>query len=294
MKTVIDAVNELEGEWVDGRSYVYHSSNTNSMYRGEFDYTYQMHSGRGWDLVCTNEEFLATVAECETNFGKCILYAEYKTEYARKEKVIIMLDELHKLIDEPANELDMGIDWSKAPEGATHYAPETEYDVDCWVWVDGNEHKFVCVGGYTLGDKIAWNNDGPFNGVLIPRPVQSSIFTQEMADNGVLPSVGMECIAVYGKSEAKVTVAHINNKKQFACIDDNGDYFIHYPKEDIDESFKPLTPPITLIDGECYSYDYFGPKKGFYNKSINRLVSLQGSSNPCAVKSIQPLTVEVK
>ena len=110
------------------------------------------------------------------------------------------------------------------------------------------------------------------------------------------PGVGMECIAVYGKSEAKVTVAHINNKKQFACIDDNGDYFIHYPKEDIDESFKPLTPPITLIDGKAYQFDVNGHKgvNGIYRKYNNSFYNYLGDSEALDCINIQPLTVEVK
>ena len=142
-------------------------------------------------------------------------------------------------------ELDMDI-WKNAPEAATHYAPETEYDVDCWVWVDGNEHKFVCVGDDTLDDKRVWYNDGPFNGVLIPRPVQSSIFTQEMADDGVLPSVGMECRL------GELLVVYILGKtKNFELTGQLAFEVIGGDDERINEvgtslgNFKPLTPPKT-------------------------------------------------
>ena len=86
MKTVIDAVNEFKGEWY-----------------GSEDKVYICDTG----VITDYDQFNDLASQMETNFGECIPYAEYKTEYARKEKVIIMLDELHKLIDEPVKELDV-------------------------------------------------------------------------------------------------------------------------------------------------------------------------------------------
>ena len=262
MKKVIDAVNELKGEWVDGRSYVYHSSNTNSMYRGKFDYTYQMHSGRGWDLVCTAEEFIATVAECETNFGECdpINVSHYKLA----DKVL-----LDKELDvmEGINKGDLIRIKGKIYKLRDHFATTS------------SRHQELIDSGF-----------------LEQEPQPTPIFTQEMADNDVLPSVGMECIAAYCKSEVKVTIAHINSKKQFACIDDNGDYLIHYPKEGIGESFKPLTPPITLIDGKAYQFEARGNVfHGIYEKRIGSFNVMTGQFfNTISCTNIQPLTVEVK
>jgi hypothetical protein len=127
-----------------------------------------------------------------------------------------------------------------------------------------------------------------------------TVYTQEMADNGVLPSVGMECLAVYvgviGGSEDKVTIAHINNKGQFACIDDNGDYLIQYVAEDDTESFKPLTPPVELIDGKAYQFESRGNVfHGIYEKKYTSFNVMAGQLfNDISCTNIQPLTVEDK
>ena len=125
------------------------------------------------------------------------------------------------------------------------------------------------------------------------RITKSPIFTQEMADDGVSPSVGMECLINFPDIDNawyKYTIDFMGKHTFIASCEDVSERFGHVD----DVYFKPLTPPITLIDGECYSYNYFGPKKSFYNKEINRLVSLQGSCSPLGATNIQPLTVEVK
>jgi len=106
MKKLIDAVNEFEGD-MGCYNYIFVGTNKNKLNRGVSQLTLSTINNDSWWELCGRHEFLATVAECEANFGECITYAEYKTEYARKEKVIIMLDELHKLIDDPVKELDV-------------------------------------------------------------------------------------------------------------------------------------------------------------------------------------------
>jgi hypothetical protein len=132
----------------------------------------------------------------------------------------------------------------------------------------------INVSHYKLTDKV----------LLTKEPTLT--YTQEMTDNGELPSVGMGCIAFDGKSETKVTVAHINNKNQFACRDDNGDYFIHCP-EDIDESFKPLTPPKTDKEKAIELYILQQPPL-----TVNEAELIKNAFS--AGVSFQSLTVEVK
>jgi hypothetical protein len=61
MKTVIDMVNELQGEW--------HKSK---------DQLYACDKG----VITNYDNFMLAVAECETNFGKCEQsYSDYKSEY---------------------------------------------------------------------------------------------------------------------------------------------------------------------------------------------------------------------
>jgi hypothetical protein len=193
-----------------------------------------------------------------------------------------------KTVIDKVNELDVDIDWSKAPD-------------DCVGAVESNDPYAT----YPFGMFV--KKHGGFNGyqycheqeaypcmeafTFISRPQPTPIYTQEMADNGVLPSVGvMVDLIIF---ENLTSLGHIEFKNEvgflFRYKENNLCDFIEFSS---DVAFKPLTPPITLIDGDCYSYNYFGPKKGFYNKAINRLVSLQGSSDPLGVTNIQPLTVE--
>lgn len=76
------------------------------------------------------------------------------------------------------------IDWSKAPEGATHYMPETESSHAVWVMVSGNTR----LAWLASGDS-SWEIDRSLEEdreYLIPRPAQQW--------NGEgLPPVGTEC-----------------------------------------------------------------------------------------------------
>tara|TARA_R110001632_G_scaffold70626_1_gene164463 strand:- start:1970 stop:2683 length:714 start_codon:yes stop_codon:yes gene_type:complete len=187
-----------------------------------------------WELICSCEEFLATVAECETNFGKCIRYAEYKAEYERKEQLTIMLDELHKLADEP-----------------------------------------------------------------------TPAYTQEMADNGVLPSVGMEFICGDEMANDERTVEFKGVKVKVIGVSAMGkDKVITFCHESLGVGcgiffsswVKPITPPITLIDGECYQFNSpsGGLFKGYYIPVKGLFVAHKGSFDAHLCTNIQPLTVEVK
>ena len=210
MKTVIDAVNEFKGEWY-----------------GSEDKVYICDTG----VITDYDQFNDLVSQMETNFGKCIPYAEYKTEYAHKEKVIIMLDELHKLIDEPQ-----------------------------------------------------------------PTP----IFTKEMADNGVLPSVGMECLVLNTNCSnpkyIKALIKYVGDLVIYAYVE-NGERCDNVKTL----KFKPVTPHIELIDGKAYQFDFegdinsFDSAIGIYDKTStgamwvkNKVMLVSQCTN------IQPLTVEVK
>ena len=118
------------------------------------------------------------------------------------------------------------------------------------------------------------------------KPQPTPIFTQEMADNGVLPSVGME-VMIDGEKRAILMGA-----------DKDGDYITMskgvYQFDSIGY-IKPLNPPITLIDGEAYQFEVNGQIiKGCYNKFNTLLYSAHKEYLPNLCTNIQPLTVEVK
>ena len=121
-------------------------------------------------------------------------------------------------------------------------------------------------------------------------------YTQDMADNGELPSVGMECMVL------NTNCAHPKYIK--GLIKYVGDLVIYAYVENGERcdnvktlKFKPLTPPMTLIDGECYQGVHKGNGKlykGVYVKSTDEIFHCKCSNPASFYTNIQPLTVEVK
>ena len=121
-------------------------------------------------------------------------------------------------------------------------------------------------------------------------------FTQAMADAGQLPSTGMKCmykerggvnwcnciiIAIHG---VKIWLENLDKKST--------------PLNNISTlEFRPLTPPITLIDGQAYQFDNRENKEhcGIYNKGREIFSVQQGQwFDVISVANIKPLTVDVK
>ena len=130
------------------------------------------------------------------------------------------------------------------------------------------------------------------------KPVTVPTFTQAMADAGELPSVGMECLAkrtfesddlwrpcfIIGKDRAGSYLV-------FECGDileqthiDNGVY-----------SFKPLTPPIELIDGKAYQFTCHSGDEvvGIYSTVHISFDNYGRKFYESNIANIQPLTLEV-
>ena len=87
----------------------------------------------------------------------------------------------------------MDIDWSKAPEGATHYVKAND-NAGLSEFVKYEESGKHGMGYYGF-DNEWWSTDvesceGYYE--LTPKPQPKPVFTQAMADNGELPQVGME------------------------------------------------------------------------------------------------------
>lgn len=146
------------------------------------------------------------------------------------------------------------IDWSKAPEGATHYGYDSDYYVSGWYKVDGDTQKFK--NSDTMPDR--WGNilvNRPTD-QLIPRPQLKPVYTKEMSDNGELPSVGMECMVICGND--------LNSTWHECVVDFIGKFKAVVTTQQISEKlidlefdkFKPLTSPIELINNEPYEFDY--------------------------------------
>ena len=85
-------------------------------------------------------------------------------------------------------------------------------------------------------------------------------YTQAMADNGELPVVGMGClISLEGMPFTKGVIEYINGNGFLFRYTENGlnDFY------DTDDRivFKPITPPIELIEMELYLFDVGNKKK---------------------------------
>ena len=142
------------------------------------------------------------------------------------------------------------IDWSKAPEGATHYAVRLGSYMEGWYKVKERGYYFIPVSEETELWNGSDNNGSPSERInLIPKPELT--YTQAMCDAGELPSVGMECNFKKRGAVEKGTVTAIT--KRFIIFTDTfGDEHVRK----IDEcTIEPLTPPIELIDGKAYQFD---------------------------------------
>ena len=279
---IMDAVSKLEGEWRivnqdnDEQLALYQTS-----YNPEFpnDKKGDIHRGfTGFNedkylQICTREEFLATVAECENDFGMC----------GRGEWVNYVNASKELLTKDLGEELAMDIDWSKAPEGATH----------CWKRT-GSFYKFSKHDTDFVWHNCEWQqcaDIGCFKGELTEKPQPAPTFTQEMADNGVLPSVGMECQT----STGILTIKYVG-QKVVVSEDSEGMEFMTSIKSAL-HSFKPLTQPIPLINGAAYQFYVEETANIFHaiwSKERQQMCTEHSYFDKRFCEGIQPLTVEVK
>jgi len=115
------------------------------------------------------------------------------------------------------------------------------------------------------------------------------VFTQDMVDQNILPSVGMK---VHFLKEVCVYTVMLGADKEGDLIlsPDDGDYWQRAHKSDV----KPLTPPIELEDGKAYQFDHkdLGGINGIYDDNGKVLWS---GGTPCHIgycTNIHLLTVE--
>ena len=124
------------------------------------------------------------------------------------------------------------------------------------------------------------------------------VYTQAMCDRGDLPSVGMECLVLNTcmahPTYEKCTLLFIGN---FGVIYESESSKERYARSDV-VKFKPIEPPVDLIDGKAYQFDYHSEKgvHGIYHKPDEDGFAIfkfaGGAMNKELVKNIKPLTVE--
>jgi len=301
MKTVMDAVIELMGDLnnarfhgEDGRFLAFHVN------YGDYSPYPFGHSTDKYQCVCSSKEFNDLVSQMETNFGKCKQsYSDYKLIESTKDW--LGLGSVKRFDYEPAKsdkELEvMDIDWSKAPEWASKVG--TNSGVMNY-WMDDVSYQLFF---HTNNARVFFSNYDAKNKssflVTSERPQPKPAFTQEMCDNGELPSVGMECKIKFPEDDnpkwEKITwYGLLNGNPAFMCNEGQC-----WPDEGAEFKLKPLTPPIELIDGKAYQFELDGIVcVGFYvlarNSFMDRTVAGNKICGKVEPNNIQPLTVEVK
>jgi hypothetical protein len=113
-----------------------------------------------------------------------------------------------------------------------------------------------------------------------------SVYTQAMADNNELPGVGMEFLDSGSNLPNKVRVCIVVDDGN--VVYRNGAY--DYLSADLAEC-EPLTPPITLIDGEAYQFNTEGQSlKGIYREYNHRFYNAMGDYLVSTSTNIKHLT----
>lgn len=126
--------------------------------------------------------------------------------------------------------------------------------------------------------------------------ISSPIYTDEMKKNKELPSVGVECnfkttfftLPDSNKGTCKIIAYHADK----VWVDMGKSEFVI--NVNVIE-FKPLTPPIELIDGKAYQFNYVEHEKvilGFYSKSHDDFTVNGTLYNPRMCTNITLLTPE--
>tara|TARA_R110000772_G_scaffold257439_2_gene374274 strand:- start:1125 stop:1685 length:561 start_codon:yes stop_codon:yes gene_type:complete len=132
-------------------------------------------------------------------------------------------------------------------------------------------------------------SDYKFDYHLSPEPTLT--YTQAMADNGEFPSVGMECLVLYPSSNYAGAITYMGDG--CGCFKEVNGKEYSFAINSV--TFKPLTPPIELIDGKAYQFNYMNKTRvGYYCSDNDQLMFRGGWSRGSICTNIQPLTVEVK
>mgnify|MGYP003646462935 CR=1 FL=1 len=119
-------------------------------------------------------------------------------------------------------------------------------------------------------------------------PEVMPVYTQAMADKGQLPGVGMECMI----SDETYSAEYFSGVILFVGISNtvwtHGK--VEYSQSSQYLNFKPITPPIDLIDGEAYKFIYNGKFNiGIYDSDDGRFYFPRGyvlSSYPTNIKHL--------
>ncbi|MBL4941149.1 MAG: hypothetical protein JKY81_05730 [Colwellia sp.] len=154
--------------------------------------------------------------------------------------------------------------------------------------------KINNIGGVCDFDNIKTPSDFEYpvaldNGAVDVIPT----FTQEMSEDKKLPPIGSWFIDIELSDEPVLSIAHdlplkrVVYKRGSSLID--SEYFGAIASE-----CKPISPPIELIDGECYQFTSPSTtiRKGYYLKERGLFISYKGNVDTHRCTNIQLLEVK--
>lgn len=305
LKSTWDAVNKLRGD-LTGATYANtHKENyktlddylhfvlTNdyaSQPIGSFVIYSANKSARGdVRFICTIEEFNNLVEEMTLGLDVNSVTHVDHYNYVNADKTL-----LEKETKPDYTSLEF---WKDAPEGATHHCGAHNGFSDVWIKdLKEDSYSFRVVGSLYASDEWRHTNTILRDELkyLTPRPQPKSVrpvYTQEMHDNGVKPSVGMQCTIDFIGGNIFIGAELTYLSKTLGCFK---------CKEGVERSFDvscinfyPITPPTPLIDGKAYQFDN-GDDKGLYGV-YDRLHGLFHNRDSYVVRdctNIKPLTVK--
>lgn len=309
MKAVRDAVIWLKGEIptrdTDGDNVylsdviIYCHAKGEQAIKGEFNFGTGDYKKDVYCYVCSQPEFNTYVDSLSHHVGKELFQQYLAADKPLLEKSVVtyFTPPMNCTItnctinSKPADKTkETKVDytseefWKDAPEGATHYEPETITDNACWVMVSVlSGRKYVTVNEYKLNPlSFIWIIDREVESKSIPRPQPKPVFTQEMSDKWS-PEVGRH--AMCGDNECMVIGEHCG---EFWCKFENG----CLQTWSADDLTQPVEPEEKAVNDMVEQLTNEGIVT--YDPIMLRILIEKFKGDKISGVTFQPLTVEVK
>lgn len=168
------------------------------------------------------------------------------------------------------------IDWTKAPEGATHYTKETNVTSACWVKLKDDSCGYITMSHHKNNEAENIWQIGEFHTselTVIPKPLQP-VFSRTIEEANKL-------IKKLGDAANNITTIHLYEDAYDVA------------SEMLDLVTEYETPPIELIDREFYGFEYNSASyRGIYSKRDDRFIFADGHVMASYCKSIKLLEVK--
>ncbi|HHZ68824.1 MAG TPA: hypothetical protein EYN54_00750 [Methylococcaceae bacterium] len=178
------------------------------------------------------------------------------------------------------------IDWSEAPESATHYMPSSELFCEAWIKdLKENGYSYIVIDDDNQEwDTARFSRPKAALSLLIQRPEETKpVYSQAMCDEGVSATIGME---VKHQGVTKTVTGNSDANNNVTLLSVNNMYCIAHTN-----TLEPLTPPIELIDGKAYQFTDVTVTCGVFSSRDDCFHNIDGLVCPEDCTNIQLLEV---